>query len=856
MSNVFTTPKNLPISNEFAPDSAPAYQAAGTDVSDLETDNVSDVPEMDGQSNVQELPDGGMLVNFGDQEAGEGPIQTQFSDNLASVLDEGDLVKLSTDLVQAYEADKRSRTEWEKTYKEGLPLLGFNIEKRTEPWANACGVYHPVMAEAAVRFVSSAMTESFPAKGPVKTVMVGKWTREKEKKSKRVQEEMNYQLTEVMKEYRQETEQAIWRMSIAGSAFKKIYYDEILKRPAAMCVYPEHLVVPYGASHLETTERFTHELFYTENQVEVLQASGVYRGVELGAPVVNMSTQIDTAKEKISGVSPSVEVENRHELLEMYVDLVLDDIDDAGGLPCPYIITIDKNSNTVLSIYRNWDEQDPLRKKIMNFVHYQYMPGFGFYGLGLINVLGGMAKAATSMLRQLVDAGTLSNLRAGYKTRGLRVKGDNKTLSPGELRDVDVLSGALKDNIYFPDFRGPSAELAQLLGNMVEEARRLGSVADMKVSEVSGEMPVGTILAIFERNMKVQSAIQARLHASLKEEFKILARLISIHSARYDYEIDNDPVIIKQDFDPHTIDIFPVSDPNASTMSMRMIQHQAVMEMSVKDPGLYDKRELHLRALDIMGIKDAEKILPDKSTIPALDPISENMAILTGQPVKAYPEQDHESHIKIHMAMAQDPSIIAMMEKSPNAQSAMAAMSSHVQEHIAFAYRNKIQQAMGVELPPPGQPLPPDIEYNLSKAVAEAAETVLNNSKAEIAQKANEEAAKDPMLELQKREADLKEMDIQRKIAKDKADIEIKDKGLTTKTLTELARQASTERAFKAEQTGKTVQNQAEEKLRHNDDLFRRQQHVSSIGAGLLDTLIKEESKKHIAKISKKPLPE
>jgi hypothetical protein len=837
---VFTTPKNAPVIDEnYTP------EAPGLSFSDV-SDPISDVGASEPTSRTQMMPDGSAIINMGEsgEEGGESLKMIPFMDNIAAHLDEGDMTSMAMDLIESYEADKRSRFDWEKTYKDGLPLLGFKIETRTDPWPNACGVYHPVMAEAAVRFLASAMTESFPARGPVKTTIIGKWTREKEKKSKRVQEEMNYQLTEVMREYRQETEQVIWRMSIAGSSFRKIYFDPLLGRPTAMCVYPENLVVPYGVTHLEGAERFTHELFYTENQIEALQVAGVYRGVDIGQPIIPISSPIETAKDKITGMSPTIEVDNRHEILEMYVDLVIDDVADGGGQPCPYIVTIDKTTSTILSIYRNWNEQDQLRKKIMNFVHYQFMPGFGFYGLGLINILGGLTKAATSMLRQLVDAGTLSNLRAGYKTRGLRIKGDNRPLEPGELRDIDVMSGTLRDNIYFPDFKGPSAELSALLGAIVEEARKIGSVADMKVSEVSGEMPVGTVLAIFERNMKVQSAIQARLHASLKEEFKILAGLIAEHSARYDYEIDGDPAIIREDFNTGIIDIIPVSDPNATTMSQRMIMHQAVMNMAKEAPHLYDLPELHRRALDIMGMKEPEKIIPDTSNMPPMDPVTENMAIINMKPVKAALEQDHESHIKVHMAAMKDPMIMSLMEGNPAAQGIMAAAAAHMQEHIAFAYRRKIEKAMGVPLPPPGEPMPPDLEYNYSSAVADAAEMVLEESKTDIAKQKAQEALDDPIVKLQEREQAVKEMDARRKVAKDMADAEFKDKQLQQKSLLELARQGSTERAFKAEHVNNSVQQQAEQALAKRQQMFKEQQHGQSMGAKILDRMLQEETKR------------
>jgi hypothetical protein len=846
---VVSTPKNIELEN---------YTPESPGLAGSVFEEVSDVPASTNGNTTSMLPDGGALINFSGEDSAAAELATDlpFNGNLATGIEEGELTKMAMDLVELYEADKRSRADWMKTYKEGLPLLGFRIENRTEPWENACGVYHPVMAEAAVRFLASAMTETFPAKGPVKTSIIGKWTREKEKKAKRVQDEMNYQLTEVMKEYRAETEQVIWRMAIAGSAFRKVYFCPIKNRPTAMCVSPENMVVPYAATHLETCERFTHEVFYTENQVKLLQASGYFRAVDIPAPSYVPQNEVEGAKDKISGITPSVEVEDRHEILEMYVDMVIDQFPDSDGLPCPYIITIEKSSSTVLSIYRNWEEQDPIKNKIMSFVHYQYMPGFGFYGLGLINILGGLTKAATGMLRQSVDAGTLSNVRAGYKTRGLRIKNDNRPLAPGELRDIDTLSGSLRDNIYFPEFRGPSPELTALLGAIVDEARKLGSVSDMKVSEVSGDMPVGTILAIFERNMKVQSAVQARLHASMKEEFKILSGLISEYSARYDYEVDGDPAIIKSDFDPKIIDVLPVSDPNATTMSQRVIQHQAVMAMAKEQPQIYDIPELHRRALDIMGIKDPEKIIPDNTNQPPQDPITENMAILTGKPVKAFVEQDHESHIKIHMAMAEDPKIMQMMSQSPTAMTAAASMAAHVQEHIAFAYRRKIEEAMGVPLPPVGEPLPPEIEYDYSKAIADAADRVLSESKADLGRKKAEEALEDPVIKMQQEELDIKKMEAQRKIAKDQADNERANKQLGIKSLLELSRQASTERSFKAEVQNDSVQRQAERALKARTSLFDAQQNKESVGAKLLDRLVQEAGKQEIAKIPKKPLRE
>ena len=732
-----------------------------------------------GESLVTELDDGGVEIDF-DPLADVGSVDIEFDSNLAEVVEDKELRTIAVDLISKFDADKRSRSDWEQTYKEGLDQLGLEIEDRTTPWAGACGVFHPMLSEAVVRFQSQTIQEIMPAKGPVKTQIWGLSTKERLKQAKRVQDYMNYQLIEVMTEYRSETEKLLFSLPLAGSAFRKIYFDPSLGRPTSMFVPAEDFVVSYNEADLDQAERYTHVMNRSTNQVKKLQVSGFYRDVELTTSHIEENPITDKFNE-IGGVKPSYDAEERHQLLEMHVDLDLTGFEDPDGVALPYVITVDKSSSTILSIYRNWDEGDERKIKKQHFVHYGYVPGIGFYNLGLIHMVGGLAKSATSLLRQLVDAGTLSNLPGGLKTRGLRIKGDDTPIMPGEFRDVDVPGGVIKDNITFLPYKEPSSVLYQLLGNIVEEGRRFASMADLKVADMNQEAPVGTTLAIMERAMKVQSAIQARIHARLKQEYKILAQIIHDYTdPDYPYETDAGEGIKAEDFDDR-IDVVPVSDPNASTMAQRIMQYQAALQLAAQAPNMYDLPLLHRQMMELIGIPNADKVVPDADEVPPQNPVSENQDILTQAPVKAYEYQDHDAHMRVHMSIKNDPQIAQEMQNSPAGQAIAGALDSHVREHLAFIFRKQIEEELGVELPPENQPLPEDVEKRLSKLVADAADqmTGKKQQQAQAAQQAAQQ--KDPIIQQRERELAIREMDVQRKQQADAAKQQLEQQKVASK---------------------------------------------------------------------------
>jgi len=718
-----------------------------------------------------ETEDGGIIVDFtGDiDEELFGP---DHESNLVEFMDDQDLRSLASELVKDFESDKESRKEWARAYVKGLDLLGLKIEERQQPWAGASGVFHPLLTESVVRFQAQAMGELFPASGPVRTKIVGKLTTEKYQQAERVQNELNYMLTEEMTEYREEMEQMMFKLPLAGSAFKKVYYDPIYERPAAMFVPAEDFVVAYGAADLETCERYTHVMKKTSNEIRELQVNGFYADVELPDPSPDMS-DIQEKYDELDGDSAVLEDDDRHTILEVHADLDLGgDFSDENGLALPYVITIDKSSRTILSIRRNWYEDDQKKRKRLHFVHYRYLPGLGFYGTGLIHLIGGLAKSATSILRQLVDAGTLSNLPAGLKARGMRIKGDDTPLMPGEFRDVDVPGGAIRDSITFIPYKEPSSVLYQLLGNIVEEGRRIGSVADIQVGDMNAQAPVGTTLALMERSMKVMSGVQSRMHAAMKRELRLLAKVIHDYMpAEYSYEMDGE-FNRTEDFDGR-IDVIPVSDPNAATMSQRIMQYQAALQLAQQAPQLYDMGKLHRQMLEVLGIQDADDIIKLPDEIKPKDPVTENMAILKQEPVKAFAYQDHQAHIQTHMNAMNDPKIQEMVGQSPFAGAIQAAMAAHITEHIAMEYRVLIQKKLGVELPDPESPLPEDVEYELSKLVAEASQKLLQQSQSEAQQAEAQAQAQDPLTQIQQRELSIKEKELQHKIDMDRAKLEL-----------------------------------------------------------------------------------
>jgi hypothetical protein len=698
-----------------------------------------------------------------------GKEDDEFNDNLAEEMNEGQLTELSGDLLGEFDADINSRKDWLTTYVDGLELLGLKVEDRTEPWPGACNVYHPLMTEALVKFQAETMMETFPAAGPVKTVIIGKQTKEKEDAAERVKDDMNYQLTDMMPEYRPEHERMLWGLGLSGNAFKKVYYDPSLERQVAMYVPAEDIVVPYGASNLETAERVTHVMRKTKNELHRLQVAGFYRDVDLGDPYLD----IDEAEKKIAeklGFNPTED--DRYKILELHVNLDLENGDSEDGIALPYVVTIEKGTGTILAIRRNWNPDDKLKAKRQHFVHYGYIPGFGFYCFGLIHLIGAFAKSGTMILRQLVDAGTLSNLPGGLKSRGLRIKGDDTPIAPGEFRDVDVPSGAIRDNILPLPYKEPSQVLQSLMNGILEEGRRFASAADMKVSDMSANSPVGTTLAILERTLKVMSAVQARIYYAMKQEFKLLKGIIRDYTPEeYSYDPEVGDRRAKQaDYD--NVDVIPVSDPNAATMSQKVVQYQAVMQMAQANPQIYDLPELNKQMLEVLGVKNIGKLIPSADDQKPKDPVSENMNIINGKPVKAFIYQDHQAHISVHMAAMQDPKIQQMVGQNPQAGVIQAAAMAHINEHVAFEYRKQLEEQLGVPLPKPDETLPEDIEFELSKLMAEAGKKLAAKSAAEVQQEQAQQQQQDPIIQMQQQELQLKAQDLQIKQQKTMADIQ------------------------------------------------------------------------------------
>jgi len=720
----------------------------------------------------------GMEISLTDDEESSD----DFNANLAEDMSEKDLQTLAGDLLGDYDSDATSRKDWLDTYVKGLKLLGLKYEERSEPWPGACGVFHPLLMESAVKFQAETIMETFPAMGPVKTKIVGKETPEKKAASVRVADDMNYELTEVMKEYRPEHERMLISLCLSGNAFKKIYYDPSIERQVAMFVPAEDIIVPYGASSLESAERVTHNMRKTKNEVLKLQVAGFYRDVDLGEPSTVMD-QVEKQKAREQGLSATID--DRYQLLEMHVNLNLpgyEDVDDDNsetGIELPYVVTIEKGTSTVLSIRRNYLEDDKLKTKRQHFVHYGYIPGFGFYYFGLIHLIGGHSQAATSLLRQLIDAGTLSNLPGGLKARGLRIKGDDTPIAPGEFRDVDLPSGSIRDNILPLPYKEPSQTLSVLMDKVVEDGRRFAAVADLKVSDMSSQSPVGTTLAILERVLKVMSAVQARIYYTMKQEFKLLALIIKDNTPEeYNYEPEvGSKTAKKSDYD--MVHVIPVSDPNASTMSQRVVQYQAVLQLSQSAPQIYDLPFLHRQMIETLGVKNAAKIVPIPDDMKPVDPVSENMAILNGKPVKAFQYQDHEAHISVHMSAMKDPKIAAMVGQNPMAQQIQGSAMAHIMEHISFQYRKEIEKQLGATLPPmetDGEQteLSPETEVQISQLAAQAAEKLLQKGMAEAQQQQAQQQQQDPLFQLQQQELQVKQQLAQQKGAQMQADMQIK----------------------------------------------------------------------------------
>ena len=715
---------------------------------------------------------GGLELEF-DKDAMD---DDEFNANLAEEIEEDDLEKLADDLLSDYEGDISARKDWLDTYVDGLELLGLKLEDRSEPWEGACNVFHPLMTETLVKFQAETMTETFPAAGPVKTQIIGEITEAKEEAAKRVQDDMNYQLTQKMVEYRPEHERMLWGLGLAGNAFKKVYYDPSLERQVSMYIPAEDLVVPYGASSLETAERVTHVMRKTQNELRKLQVAGFYRDVDLGEPTHDLEEVEKKIAEKMGF---NATTDDRFKVLEMHVDLDLEGYEDKDkkgkptGIALPYVVTIERSTQTILAIRRNWNPDDDTKQKRQHFVHYGYVPGFGFYCFGLIHLIGAFAKSGTMILRQLVDAGTLSNLPGGFKSRGLRIKGDDTPIAPAEFRDVDVPSGTIRDNIMALPYKEPSQVLNQLMNQIVDEGRRFASAADLKVSDMSANAPVGTTLAILERTLKVMSAVQARIHYAMKQEFKLLKGIIrDFTDDEYSYTPDDGkPQVKQQDYD--TVEVIPVSDPNAATMSQKVVQYQAVMQLAQANPNIYDMVELNKQMLEVLGVKNIDKLIPQSDKPKPQDPVSENMNVINNKPVQAFIYQDHQAHIATHMAFMQDPKILALVGQSPNANTVRAAMEAHIAEHLAFEYRKQIEEQVGVALPAPNEKIDEQVELDLSRVVAKAAQQLLDKDIKEA--QAQEIMAKqqDPVMQMQQKELQIKEMEAQTKAQKMQADIEL-----------------------------------------------------------------------------------
>ena len=708
------------------------------------------------------------------------PSDEDFDANLAEYISEKILTQIAGDLLGDFEDDIAARKDWIQTYVDGLELLGMKIEERSEPWEGACGVYHPLLSEALVKFQAETIMETFPAAGPVKTLIIGKETVEKKEAAIRVQDDMNYELTDVMQEFRPEHERMIWGLGLAGNAFKKVYYDPSLERQVSMFIPAEDIVVPYGASNLESAPRVTHVMRKTENEVKKLQFAGFYRDVDLG----EAQTSLDEVEKKIAEkMGFRATSDDRYKLLEMHVHLDLEGYEDEEdgemtGIALPYVITIEKNTQTILSIRRNWRPEDDSKQKRQHFVHYGYVPGFGFYCFGLIHLVGAFAKSGTSLIRQLVDAGTLSNLPGGFKTRGLRVKGDDTPIAPGEFRDVDVPSGAMKDNIMPLPYKEPSQVLYSLLGTIVEEGRRFASSADMKISDMSANAPVGTTLAILERTLKVMSAVQARVHYSMKQELKLLKEIIRDYTPEeYDYEpVDGTPRAKKSDYD--LVTVIPVSDPNAATMAQKIVQYQAVLQLAQNAPQIYNLPQLHRQMLDVLGIRNAQKLIPLKEDKKPKDPMTENMDVIQNNPLKAFIYQDHKAHIISHTNFLQDPLTAKVIGQNPQAQSMAANMQAHIAEHFGFEYRQMIEQQLGAPLPylkDDDDSLPEEYEVQLSRLIAQASQQLLQQNQAQNAQEQVQQQAQDPIIQMQQQELQIKAQEVQRKAQKDQMDAKLKE---------------------------------------------------------------------------------
>ena len=799
-------------------------------------------PEEEGPDLEIEIEDPESVnINMGDVE-----IELDFEDeegefdaNLAEDMTESALQSLASELLDLVETDINSRKDWVDAFVKGLEVLGMKYEERTEPWNGACGVYSTLLTEAAIRFQAEMITETFPAAGPVKTQVVGAIDKLKEEAAERVKNDMNYQLTEVMVEYRPEHERLLYSLGLSGAAFKKVYYDPAMGRQVAIFLPAEDMVMPYGASNIYNAERVTHVMRKTKNEVRKLQVAGFYRDVDLGDPV-HIFTDVEKKKAEEQGYS--LTDDDRFQLLEIHVDHDLPGYEDEDGIALPYVVTVERGTQEILSIRRNWEEDDKNRLKRQHFVQYTYIPGFGAYGLGLIHLIGGYARAGTSLIRQLVDAGSLSNLPGGLKARGLRIKGDDTPIAPGEFRDVDVPSGTVRDNIMPLPYKEPSQTLLALLNQITEEGRRLGAISDMNISDMSSNAPVGTTLALLERTLKTMSAVQARVHASMRMEFKLLRGIIRDFAPEdYSYTPETGDRKAKQaDYD--TTEVIPVSDPNAATMAQRIMQYQAAIQLAQGAPQIYDLPQLHRQMLEVLGIKNAEKLVPVEDDQTPKDPISENMAFLVGKPTKAFIYQDHDAHIATHMAMMQDPSVMAMIGQSPMAQQMQGAIQAHIAQHLAFAYRANVEKQLGVEMPAPDSELTPDEEVQLSRLVAQASQQLSQANQQQAQQQQAQQMAQDPMLQMQQAELQIQQQDLQRKQQKDQADNQLAQQRLALDAKRIQADVEKEKMRVQADAHKYVVQHQNDSQNEALKLAAQQKQHNQKIQADLIKNLTKSQT--------------
>ena len=802
-------------SNSMMPSISPAPMG----LSDLEMDDAPAIEiEIEDPQGLKVGVDGVEIDLMPDTgEAGED----EFDDNLAEYIDESELGKIGSEITALIEADITSRKDWTDMFVRGLEVLGMRYEERTEPWNGACGVYSTILTEAAVRFQSETIIETFPAAGPVKTEIIGQVDKAKEDAAERVRADMNYQLTEVMVEYRPEHERMLFNLGLIGSAFKKVYFDPTLGRQVSMFVPAEDVVIPYGSSGARSAERVTHVMRKTENDIKKLQVAGFYVDIDLGEPI---RTYTDVEKKKADEQGYSLTEDDRYQIYEVQIDYDLPGYENEDGIALPYIVTIDKGTSKVLSIYRNWRDGDDKHQKRQHFVQYDYVPGFGAYGFGYIHLIGGYARAGTSLIRQLVDAGTLSNLPGGLKSRGLRIKGDDTPIAPGEFRDVDIPSGSVRDNIMPLPYKEPSQVLAGLLDKITEEGRRLGSIADMKVSDMSANSPVGTTLAILERQLKTMSAVQARVHFSMKQEFKLLKAIIRDYTpTAYEYKPETGDRKAKQE-DYDMVEVIPVSDPNSATMAQRIMQYQAVIQLASQAPQIYNLPVLHRQMIEVLGVKNADKLVPVEDDQQPKDPISENMGFLKMEPTRAFIYQDHDAHIAAHKSFMQDPMIAQTMGQNPMAQQMSAAMQAHIAEHLAFLYRKKIEEQMGIPLPPPEAKLPEDIEVNLSRLVAQASTQLMQKNMAQAQQQQAQQQMQDPIMQMQQAELKIKAQDSQTKAQKVQGDLAIKQQELQLKAQELSAKQGEDPRitALKAQMDMQQAAQSHAQQLAHTDQAHQQ----------------------------------